>query len=298
MQDSRRRYFLVVRSGSHLMVFDAAGTLFKVIDGGRNLAFGLLGTILSGPDGSLGVYDVTRRVLFRFDINLEPLAAVPMRYKPAIMLNEGAYIHSAQIPTPARVGQPVHVVAADGSLLRSFGAAEAVYRADQRLLYDRLAAPAAAGAIWLAAPGRHVVERWNPWTGKRDLAISIKSNWFVEQAQVPRLNEPSGSLVVALWEDDGVLWLLSRDADPKWTPGSTSQSEELYGPDDKSRRYDAVLEAIDIATGTVIGTRRSDEVYSARAPSRLLARSSTTDDGIGHVEVFRATLARKEEHHD
>ena len=51
------------------------------------------------------------------------------------------------------------------------------------------------------------------------------------------------SIILALWERDGLLCVLIQDADADWKP--SAESERLLEPKLRNSKYDSVLETVD-----------------------------------------------------
>lgn len=287
--DDKGRFFMPARRSDGIVVFNTAGLRTAVLDGGKERPFRIVSSVLPGADGTLRVFDIANRTLHAFDAQLRAQTTLSTRYRPAFFLTPTRYIHAEQVRTPERVGHPIHVVGTDGTIIRSFGANEAAYRADQPLRFNRIVAPGSAESIWAIAPGRYVVEKWNPDTGQRSSQLSLSSSWFKEGSTVPPAHERPSSVVLSLWQEGEVLWILTHDADAKWRP-VVMDRERALTPEENAAVTDSVLEAFDVNTGRVLASRRFDEILWGRPPSQLLASLSRDRNRLPQVDVWRARL--------
>jgi hypothetical protein len=209
-------------------------------------------------------------------------------------LKEGSYLVAEQVPKPDLVGQPIHVFDQNGRILRSFGSRErSAYRADQPRLATRLVASDDV-SLWAVAPGRYVLERWNPGTGELMTSTTVQSGWFKETAS-SRQDERvrPDPIIEALWVTEGLAWVLIRDADLDWKPPVKANVERVISATEYEDTYDWVLEAVDTQSGRVIASRRFRSGLWARPPDGLIA-SRVDDAGSMRVDLWRAGLQRKE----
>jgi hypothetical protein len=251
---------------------------------------------LVGPGDSLHVGDpLLRRVtVIGPDLSVGRVSTGP--HLPTIVLSNGSYVISRQIPTSEAIGYPVHLVGPDGTLLRSFGADTPQYRVDIRRLTNRVVGPGPGETIWVAPPGRYVLERYDPRTGKKLARVVVRSSWFTESA-APRFDERlrPDPIIEGLWQQDpGFVWVLLRDADERWEPPAEANVMRSLTSHEYSRIYDWVLEAIDPEAGTVIAAKRFDDVLWFRPPTPLLTSRSRADTLNVTHNVWRADLMPKE----
>lgn len=297
--DNAGRYFLPSADRRRLIVFNSRGRIVQLIEGGAGGAFQSVSGVLTAPGGIVMVYDSARRALSRFDRSLNPLDSLPFQARPMLWLAENRFLHVGQVRTPEQVGLPLHILDDRGRFLSSFGASDELFRADQSLRFERRAAASADGTIWSAHLARYVLERWDPRTRTKVSEIVVASNWFRESTRIQGPKERPVPLIHALWEEGDLLWVLLRDADPKWNP------EELVGERPielhwLERNWDSVLEVVSRKTGALIASRRFGRVFWGAAP-QLLVSSRTKGvepNSGGQVEVWRPQLVRKGGSHD
>jgi hypothetical protein len=196
-----------------------------------------------------------------------------------------------QISSRELIGFPIHLVGADGTVRKSFGIDTPQYRPDLQLVVNRMVARATQGGVWTISPGRYVIERWDPVEGQRLAQITVKPTWFRETKQF-RTNEltPPNAVIEGIWEQDGVLWTVLRDADSKWRPPVAANTERPHDLAEYDRTYDWVLEAISPENGQVLASRRFDRLLSVYRPSGLIATSADR----AAVNLWNVRLDRKE----
>ncbi len=293
VRDNPGRFLLLSPSKDSVLVFDAAGkheaTLGK--RGQSAGEFQRAARLLVGNDGSILVYDSVLRRVTRFDRNLKLQELLQVAYGPELQLPTGDFIVAEQISSRELIGFPVHRVGADGTVRKSFGIDTPQYRPDLKLVVNRLVARATKGGVWTVAPGRYVIERWDPIEGQRLAQIIVKSTWFRETTQF-RTNEltPPNAIIEGIWEQDGLLWTLLRDADSKWRPPAAPNTERPHDPAEYDRTYDWVLEAVSPENGQVLASRRFDGLHSVYRPSTLIATSADR----AAINLWNVRLDRKE----
>jgi len=256
--------------------------------------FAQLTNLVPGRNGSLIAFDAIRRQATPVTADLRLGAALPLKHKPSFQLADGTFVVARQIPTPDQAGFPVHLVGSDGTVLRSFGIDVPQMRSDLRLLLERLAAPASKGGIWTVAPGRFAIERWDPRSGSRLESLPVQSTWFKESTRTAGPSLPAQPIIEAIWEADGVLWILGRDADPDWTPpAGPLLTERPFSVSDYDAKHDWVLEAIDVDAKRVIASRRFKEALWAGdlSPFVVTRRGGTGSDA--HFDVSRVDLSAR-----
>lgn len=291
---SSGRYVTRSKDGRRLVVFDAGGGIVRFVEGPVDRPFRLISTCLTGPRGTLQVYDFFSKSLTTIGADFEIVRVVAFPYPPTIALTDNRYIHVQQIATPELVGQPFHVLGPDGTILRSFGSETGSYRADMPLVYDRVATIGSDGMVWGASLGKYVIEKWNPTTGMRVSQIQVQSTWFKESARFERPGERPVPIVDGLWEQGDHLWVLLRDADSHWRQPDFVRGEHAVDWREFESTYDSVLEVIAIRTGQVVASRRFDRPLQGRSGTFLLSSIERLANGVSQIDVSQPQLTKKE----
>src|SRR5690606_34122775 len=87
----------------------------------------------------------------------------------------GRMIVSEHILMPDVLGYPIHVLDPSGRVERSFGVDVPEYAYDAKLGTTRLVASTPDGTLWSVAPGRYLLEHWDPSSGPRLDSFEIRS---------------------------------------------------------------------------------------------------------------------------
>jgi hypothetical protein len=125
--------------------------------------------------------------------------------------------------------------------------------------------------------------------------VVVRSKWFTES---DRLNSDERlrptAVIEALWEKDGYLWVLLRDADTNWQVPSKANVERPLDIDEYDRTFDSVLEVIDINSGEIVATKRFPTALWGRSPSELLVSRRVKDAAEPvQLDVWRTRLTPK-----
>lgn len=292
--DRSGNFVVPARDLQRLVVADQRGRQTKVILGPGDRPFGMITNVVIAPNGAMQVYDRVSRTLITLGDDLTIAKVTPFRLRPALALSGGRYIHTEQIGTPALAGLPLHLVSGDGTVIRSFGSDSGVYRADEPLRYDRIAAPSSDGSLWSIPPGRYHFDKWNLESGARVEQVEVRSTWFREVTRFARWGERPVAAIEAIWEDGDVLWVLLRDADTNWHPPAPAAGREpSFDSSEFDKTYDSILEAIAVPSGQVIASRRFDRVLWGRSGLFFVSsfRRSAT---VGLIDVWKPRMVRKE----
>lgn len=296
VQDREGRFYLATARGQ-VAVFDNAGRIASVV--GKPGEFGRVASVFSGPRGSVLAYNFIGRELREIGPakrqRAESVQPVRVDYPPALVRDDGTIVVTQQIRTSELMGYPLHLLAGDGRVIRSFGADVPEYRADLRLLMDRVVAPGSGGSMWAAPRGRYILERWNLTNGSLITRLAVSSSWFIESAAYPRDGQTRPTPVIqALWERDDQIWVLIRDADAVWKP-SAENTERPWELKLVNGMYDWVLEVVDGRNGTVLATKRFDGALYGRAPQPYVVSHATVRSNEPNaLDVWKPELRRKE----
>jgi hypothetical protein len=296
--------YVSTRTKTSVLVFDATGKVSSVIANSAASGpaqdseskfgyFGMVTRLLVGADDTVFIGQLLGPSTMALSQDLHLLPPIKSTYIPTIVLGDGTFLVARQIQTPELVGFPLHVMDRQGHIVRSFGADVPQYRDDEKLQFDRVAGIGRAGTIWAAAPGRYEFERWDPFRGTRLQKIVVKSSWFVPSSRMARLSERPNSIILSLWEKDGVLWVLSRTADALWTPSEHRAGDRPHDDAEYDRTLDWVLEAIDPPSATVMAHRRFSTAMWPAPPDYVVTTTSPVGPRRGLV-VSSAVLKAKE----
>jgi hypothetical protein len=247
--------------------------------------------MLAGPltADSITVHDNRLRKLSVIGPDLRISREYVYPFFPSIHFDDTLALVTQQVPTAAHIGYPVHVVNRAGTIIRSFGTDTPQFRADLRLLVDRIAGPAPGGFVWLAPPGKYVLEKWDPRTGRLIHRITPTASWFRESyapAGHPLVERPN-SLILQVREDSvGFVWVLIRDGDADWRQAlshepSQHAEDSRMTPDRLDSAYDWVVEVLDAKSGRLAARYVFRSEVWTRPPNELfVTRAKTTGSAV------------------
>ena len=289
-QDNRGRFLTSTSDPYQIAVFDSAGRFLRAVSLGQGAPRST--TVLLPTQTSLLAWvSSSKQVLVINDDLTAAPSSIRIPYLPSFVRPDGGIVVTQQIQEPNLIGNPVHLVSPDGEVKKSFGADPPEYRDDLRLFMERVAAPAADGSIWTSAKGRYILEKWNPVNGARLARLPVHSSWFIESSNYPaNQNARPRPIIQALWERQGLLWVLIRDADANWKP--STEAERSWSPSTITTIYDWVMEAVDPSSGAVLASLRSGSPIIGRPPQAFVV--SYANDPPDGLELLTPVLSRKE----
>jgi hypothetical protein len=289
VRDSRGRYAAVSGDFRQLLIFDAAG---KLLDSPRP-TYGRMFNLFIDPMGAVQAYDSTLGSLLTFDGNYRVKAKTELPHPPVLPLGGGRFLVESQIPTPALVGHPLHVMSKDGNIVRSFGADGSPFDSEDVFKNRRIVCLNPDGTIWSIAPGGRLLERWDTATGRRLSQVTVKSTWFRESSRPAPVDQVANPIIVTIWAEEDLVWILYRVADPRWIPRRRPERELAVQGENAHLRSDWVLEAVRSDTGSVVAMKSFDRILLRRAGSLAIASETASANRAGGVELWKPILVRK-----
>ena len=291
VRDGRGRYVANADDVRVLLFFDASGRLLK----SPRPAVGPIGSIFVNSTGTVHAY--AAGALLTFDANRQVTSRTDLPHPPALMFGGGSFLVVRHINTPGSAGHPLHVMSKDGRIVRSFGADDGPFRSADIFKNSREVCLNPDGTIWSIAVGGRLLERWDPSTGRRVAQVTVKSTWFRESSRPAPEGKVANPLIMSIWAEKDIVWILYRVPDPKWTPKVISEKEELAATpreraETEDRRSDWVLEAVRTDTGAVIAMKTFDRQLLRREGSFAIA-SAASANRAGGVELWTPTLFGK-----
>jgi hypothetical protein len=288
VRDSRGRYAAVSGDFRQLLVFDASG---KLLDSPRP-AYGRIVRLFLDRTGAVQAYDSSSGLLLTFDDNYQLKAKTALPHDPALPLGGDRFLMVRQIATPPFVGHPLHVISKDGDVVRSFGADGSPVHPAETLKNGRAVCLNPDGTIWSIAPGRRLLERWDTATGRRLSQVTVKSTWFRESSSVAPQDQVANPVIMTVWADEDLVWILYQAPDRHWIPGRRPEREFMANGENADLRSDWVLEAVGSDTGSVVAMKRFDRILLRRDGSFAIASETTSANRAGGVELWRPILVR------
>jgi hypothetical protein len=269
------------------LIFNAAG---KLLDSPPP-TYGRIATLFVDPTGAVQAYDFSSGSLLTFDGNYQVKTKTELPHHPALPLGGGRFLVESQIPTPALVGHPLHVMSKDGNIVRSFGADGSPFHSEDAFKNRRVVCLNPDGTIWSIAPGGRLLERWDTATGRRLSHVTVKSTWFRESSRPAAQDQVANPAITTIWAEEDLVWILYRVADPQWIPRPRPERELFAQGENADLRSDWVLEAVRSDTGGVVAMKSFDRILLRRAGSLAIASETAS---AGGVELWTPILVKKQ----
>lgn len=209
----------------------------------------------------------------------------------------------AKIPDRASVGLPFHIFQRDGQRTKAIGDRTRPYTREREMFFAHRLAVSRRSGFW-AVPlwGEYRIEHWTG-NGARDAYLLRRPEWHtvlessIGNAGNPEAMEspPSSNVGVAETET-GLLWVVTRVADPKRKHAVLDTLQNLESKyvvaRDPDRVWDSVIELIDPVRGVVVASQRFDEMFNHVLPSGKVVRTIEDDAGV-QVRVFKLSVSRE-----
>jgi hypothetical protein len=176
--------FLVTRPGiSTPYLADQTGRVVRQVGkpGDGPGEFKLPRHSLEGTDGYF-VFDIGHARVTQLSKTFEyvsssPLASAARLRTYPVALGPRAFAINADINSRDAIGQPLHIVSRDGSLLRSFGGNPAVQTGVGDPALHRAIASSRNNTLWVAHRNQYRIEEWDS-TGRLLRVIERRASWF------------------------------------------------------------------------------------------------------------------------
>lgn len=289
VRDTRGRYVAVSDDFRQLLIFDATGKLLA----SPRPSFGRITSLFVDSMGAVQAYDEGSGSLLTFDANYQVTTRAELPHPPSLPLGGGRFLVASQIATPAMVGHPLHVMSKDGSIVRSFGGDGGPVHLSQTLKNGRVVCLNPDGTIWSIAPGGRLLERWDTSTGRRVAQVTVKSTWFKESSTPAPEGQVANPIILTIWAESDLVWILYRVPDPQWIPRPLPEKELTATGENASRRSDWVLEAVSAETGSVVAMKSFDRILLRRNGSFAMASDAASGKRVGGVELWTPIVVKK-----
>lgn len=296
--DSRGRYF-VAGGLPHFWVFDQRGAFLKRVGrrGNGPGEFQLATQVVPDPSDSLFVFDPVQARLSVYSPDLvfarsSPVEGVPDG-KGWFFADFETLVANYPIPSPERVGYPLHLLSREGRIERSFGSlTKGLFRPDmQEIINIRPMAGAPDGTVSASWVNQIRLEQWS-LAGELIRSLHRDAEWF-EPWWRPTLSleTPPQPVVEALMHHEGQLWLLLTIAGERWRE-AVEPSGRFFKITDPDAYQQSRVEVIDPRTEQVIASTTLDQRVDAFLGNGLVVR--TTEDHAGNpiVRIGRISIAR------
>ena len=191
-------------------------------------------------------------------------------------------------PTPQGAGLPLHLLASDGSIVRSFGASlNEPAGGSGTFSAWRVASPTSGPLVWTSRVNRYLIERWDVRDGSLAKRILIDAPWLDDAFErgVPVVQRPP--MILSLYEDaDGLLWVLVRlNVSDTRSPPRHGEGRE----GDLTDFWDLRLDVVDPTTGSIIASHQVPDYAGGLMNNRQLV-SFEASNNYGQMSVYDTDL--------
>jgi hypothetical protein len=296
--DRSRQYYVMVPHESAVAIFDPDGDFVRAVgrpgDGPgefRNMRFPR-----TSPEDSLYVFQAGRYAVFSPELAFTRTVNLAAAVDEALPIGAGRLVISSRLGTAERIWRPLHLVNADGRLTWSFGESDRPVLPNDPDSHVRRLGTAVGGCFWAARVNEYRIELWDT-TGTRLATVRRDAEWFPAWSGLD-LREgydlrPRPRIAAVTQDDDDRLWVFLRVASEQWRPEPTPRTERefrLPTLEELARRWDTVVEVLDIRSGEVIASARRPEVMSIVPGTRKVWAVQQDEVGVVSIPVWRAEL--------
>ncbi len=234
--------------------------------------------IQSGADGMFRVFTSAGHYVrsFRTPILMGPGRGLALRGDTLVLVE--------QYDTQGASGLPIHLVAPDGAVIRSFGGGEVRSRTRPfALSMIRDVARESDSSFWVARRDRYTLELWNT-AGVRERVLDLQRDWFpllTKNPGDPRYERPATTLRSFHRDASGHLMVVLLRAVAGWQPEPRPAGQPTAVPMNAISKYEYVVEVLDPITGELLAATVKDSRFNhghflANGLAYGLARSSET----------------------
>jgi hypothetical protein len=305
LSTGRGTYFLAARADDRLIieVDSATGDVLRTIGGTgdgpgeyRDLGMMLMkgdSLLVQHPiSGMLTIYgaDGTYARSQPFDVAVQAGEAVRLRGDTMLVAE----------PKPLRetFGLPLHLVAPDGTRIRSFGAEDRTVDPGFFTPQLRTLARATDSSVWVARRDRYVVELWNTG-GRLERRLSPLREWFpplTKDVINPTGERPETQLGGISLDAHGHLVVVLLRARTDWAraQGNGAGDLPIYDPLTRFDPFEAVIEVLDTDSGELVAGGVFTHLRSSGRflPNGLLLGYAPTQDDTPALAFWSISHSR------
>lgn len=289
-RDGSKRTYIVGEPIDNVMVFDSSGRFLRRIgrSGSGPGEFEDGSSLVVTGDGEFSVLDRGRSVILNFHYTgrlRSEVRPVGEWYLHGIRTYawEGPWmLHVSDLYTPERAGYPLHLINVEtGEIGRSFGSTTGELELGGAPIPEVAITP--DRRIWMAKGpmDKYEISLWDG--NERQLLLRSDTPWFPDRpSDAPPPHGPEDKPAPAinyLAASDSLLWVLATVADEQW--------QEAESHWDRDRRFDEMLEVIDLRSNQVVGSQRFDRPFANFVEPGLIGRVEITGNGSIRFRVYR-----------
>lgn len=262
---SARLYATFTIGGTHILLFDTAGTFVRRI-----------GRAGPGPGELVGIVDAQIRdakllVLDRDGPSLMAMTLhgavereqrLQMRRGRFRIVSDSTIVLAAMDRTPAAVGYPLHIIdLRSGEPIKRFGSKDGQYSVLERHAANPLLGfSPSSTTFWEGTTVPFLLEEWD-LEGRLRRAVVSRSDWFPQEVGGDRSGRPPTRLETFGVDSHDRLWTVTLIPDQTWREAPRQGSEGFVNEQDLSRLFDARIDVYDLRSRRHLGTLKWDEAF-------------------------------------
>lgn len=304
--DARGRFYVTTFSTAQPpLVFDRNGAFIQELGrrGPGPGEFLLARYLVVGPGDTVYVTDAQAGRMSVFSPRLEfmrsPSDATVARAASFEVLANGAIVVATDVPTRNRIGFPLHLYGRGLDFVRSFGSDRPSFDPRHPLLARRRLRRSHDGGVWSARATEYVIDRFDP-SGGLTLRLERTARWFPPHKGTNLSEDPEPKPRIMAIAEDSLrrLWVLAVVKDEQWRSalGYTLPSRLGGGRSpipvivDEDRYFDTVIEVIDVASRSLVSSRRFPEAIAFMIDAEHVATRREDASGAFYIQVWSVSL--------
>ena len=297
VRDSRGRYVVAPdASGARILRFGPDGG-FDSVHGRRGQGpgeFQMISAIRLWADDSLMVVDLSqaRMTVLNSRLSAVRVLSLPPGIEDGLQYAGSPFMAYGVVGSRSGAGFPLHLVDANGKILRSFGADSSGARVlpGKEMRVARKFSRAGATEVWSVAVNRSLIERYSK-DGSPNYQWIRQLPWFPEWNGVRRAEDvsPTPTLVTGVAEDAlHRLWVTTTIRDARWCESRArrpppGREPSITNRSEMSKYVDTIVEVIDPAARRVTASRRFGAYFLQLQDSEMMF--AWQDDSSGNPRL-------------
>lgn len=264
--DGERLFLIDVDRQTEFQVFDAtSGDFIRSVgrEGQGPGEYLNLRAVQAWGD-SLLLFDASNARMSLLDQDLNHVRSwramvAPVDFQPFTDVEGLGLVVNGWSGTQRAAGYPLHLIAPDGSIVRSFGDdPDHPYRSPTSLDGFRIGPSESGPEMWTVRVNQYLLELWDVRSGDLVRSIAVDQAWPADgYANGERVYDVAPMIFDLQMDDRGLLWIVGRETIDQAPPSD----QENFNPPDLAQRVDLRLDVVDPEHGQVIATRGLSDYY-------------------------------------